>query len=74
MSPYRPKADIGVSVTIGARPKLGQGRPLAQSVSSARAISRSAHRRIADARPRMSVYQPKTDPIPSRRECTFLTQ
>jgi hypothetical protein len=21
----------------------------------------------------MSVYQPKTDPIPSRRECTFLT-
>jgi len=28
------KADIGVSVTIGARPKLGLGRPLAQCVRS----------------------------------------
>ena len=51
-----------------------QCRHLAQSVSSARGICRSANRRIADCRPRASGYRSMADLTPSHCECVLLTQ
>ncbi len=47
---------------------------MAQSVSSARGISRSANLLIADYRPRASGYRPMADVIPRGRERALLTQ